>query len=239
MKAEIFKSPLAIGIYVVASLGILGAVGYNYWGWFGGSEKWKANQPEPHTEGGGGRMGDSINCDSTITQNGHLYKFRRALPSKRNDGTYIAQFITDEPTPQAIATSLERTITKAQYDKLILCGGQTGSTNQTAHQDTSKFSGETSRMAQNKKTWKWDSVTNVFGHTFEFSGQNPLPQRSSNTAYVKVLSGQFPSVALQATISNPNIAGQGMPPYLIRLDIGSGNKNVAFPQGAYGEIIFS
>lgn len=37
MTSAIFKSTGAIIIYSIATLGILAIIGYNYWGWFGGS----------------------------------------------------------------------------------------------------------------------------------------------------------------------------------------------------------
>lgn len=53
MLKEFFKSALGIGILIVISLGILGIVGYNFWGWFGGSAKWKAEHPDTSGSSGG------------------------------------------------------------------------------------------------------------------------------------------------------------------------------------------
>lgn len=38
-----FKSTGIIILYFIAFLGLLSIVGYNFWGWFGGSDKWKKN----------------------------------------------------------------------------------------------------------------------------------------------------------------------------------------------------
>ena len=51
MTSAIFKSTGAIIIYSILTIGILAIVGYNFWGWFGGSKKWK--------EGPGGLGGDN------------------------------------------------------------------------------------------------------------------------------------------------------------------------------------
>jgi len=41
MTSAIFKSPVAIVMYILAGLGIVSIAGYNFWGWFGGSDAWK------------------------------------------------------------------------------------------------------------------------------------------------------------------------------------------------------
>ena len=41
MTSAIFKSTGAIIIYSILTIRILAIAGYNFWGWFGGSKKWK------------------------------------------------------------------------------------------------------------------------------------------------------------------------------------------------------
>lgn len=46
MTSAIFKSTGAIIAYIVIAIGLLAIAGYNFWGWFGGSEKWRAEHPD-------------------------------------------------------------------------------------------------------------------------------------------------------------------------------------------------
>lgn len=52
-----FKSTGAIIVYSVATLGLLAIAGYNFWGWFGGSKKWREENPD---QSGGRYGGDNI-----------------------------------------------------------------------------------------------------------------------------------------------------------------------------------
>lgn len=67
MKAEMFKSKGAIAIYALLAIGILCLIGYNNWGWFGGSKtKWD----EQCRKSGGvvktsGEVCDYLNCDKS------------------------------------------------------------------------------------------------------------------------------------------------------------------------------
>lgn len=66
---QFFKTPLGIGLAIVASLGILAVVGYNFWGWFGGSAKWKSEHPDTGRTSGGasaGRYGGDNISERTI-----------------------------------------------------------------------------------------------------------------------------------------------------------------------------
>ncbi len=38
---DFFKNPITITVGIIITLGVLGIIGYNYWGWFGGSDAWK------------------------------------------------------------------------------------------------------------------------------------------------------------------------------------------------------
>ena len=62
MTSAIFKSTGAIITYILIGLGLLSIAGYNFWGWFGGSEKWKANNSSQSGESGeaSGRYGNNI-----------------------------------------------------------------------------------------------------------------------------------------------------------------------------------
>lgn len=42
MKAKVFKSTGAIIVYGLVTIGLIAIAGYNWWGWFGGSDSWKA-----------------------------------------------------------------------------------------------------------------------------------------------------------------------------------------------------
>jgi len=53
MKAEIFKSTGAIIVYSLVTLGLLAIAGYNWLGWFGGSDAWKEANPDNSGTGGG------------------------------------------------------------------------------------------------------------------------------------------------------------------------------------------
>ena len=44
MKTAVFKSTGAIIVYSLVAIGLLAIAGYNWLGWFGGSDAWKENQ---------------------------------------------------------------------------------------------------------------------------------------------------------------------------------------------------
>src|ERR1035437_6641834 len=158
-----FKGTGAIIVYSVATLGILAIIGYNYWGWFGGKNK--------HPLGANGApFPQNPKVGDTFTYGGIKYTFTCAkTPVQTANQPCNGRWMTDKEIQDN--NMIERTISPQQ--------NQTQSSERMAIQ----------YPIHNPLIWKWDSVTNPFGHTFEFSGQNPIPPHTSNTVYVRVLSG--------------------------------------------------
>lgn len=105
------RNKLLLGAATIVTLGVAW-YGWRNWGWFGGNKL--VGWPPPNLE-----------CDYTIEENGHAYKFRRVYPSKNNDGTYVAQFVSERPTPQGISMTIERNLSPREYNQLKSCPGVT------------------------------------------------------------------------------------------------------------------
>lgn len=100
------RNKILIWTGIILTLGILAWIGYENWGWF--REKGLVGWPPP-----------DLDCDSTIEQGGFTYKLNKVFPSHSNDGTYTAMFLVTEIVPQHIQNSIQRGLSKSQYNKLV------------------------------------------------------------------------------------------------------------------------
>lgn len=148
MNYAIFKSTGAIIIYIILSAGILAIVGYNFWGWFGGSDFWKSRHISdiPGAESGNHRSNNSetlrsshsnsnensvstsrtsspsnqrINCKQTKTINGKLYTIWGAgIQDDSKYGGNTTYYAVWANTANFSEPTIHTPITKEEYDDL-------------------------------------------------------------------------------------------------------------------------
>ena len=175
MDAKFFKSTGAIIIYSIITFGLLAIAGYNFWGWFGGSTKWKEENPDKLKDGEPCVLASEPAYIEGVIRNGKCVA--RPAPNERINTTLVNENNSIEGTASPSGNEEQRAMSKQKWN--YTSASYIGNDNIWVFIGATKFPNKYNRMGQKAEV---ETQAGTITVTFPSALQTPTP----NEVHLKV-----------------------------------------------------